>query len=106
MDLGIHEGLLRAISRSVSGWLFHCSGACSSQGNPIHNVLSVDSQGNIYAAGLEGVWVFSPNGTHLGTIQPGENAANCAWGQDGKTLYITASTSVYRIRVAIPGEKP
>jgi len=42
----------------------------------------------------------------LGTIQPGETVANCAWGQDGKMLYITASTSVYRIRVAIPGEKP
>jgi hypothetical protein len=37
---------------------------------------------------------------------PGETAANCAWGQDGKTLCITASTSAYRIRVAIPGEKP
>jgi gluconolactonase len=68
--------------------------------------MKVDSKGNIYAAGPEGVWVFSPDGKHLGTIQPGETAANCAWGDDGKTLYITATTSVYRIRVAIAGEKP
>jgi gluconolactonase len=68
--------------------------------------MKLDSQGNIYAAGPEGVWVFSPDGKHLGTIQPGETAANCNWGDDGKTLYITASTSVYRIRIAIPGEKP
>ncbi len=50
--------------------------------------------------------VFSPEGKHLGTIQPGETVANCAWGDDGKTLYITASTSVYRVRVSVPGEKP
>jgi gluconolactonase len=68
--------------------------------------MKVDSKGNVYAAGPEGVWVFSANGKHLGTIQPGETVANCAWGDDGKTLYITASTSVYRIRVAVPGEKP
>jgi len=68
--------------------------------------MKVDSKGNVYASGPEGVWVFSPDGKHLGTIQPGETAANCAWGDDGKTLYITASTSVYRIRVNIPGEKP
>ena len=42
--------------------------------------MKVDSQGNIYAAGPEGVWVFSSAGKHLGTIQPGETAANCGWG--------------------------
>src|ERR1035437_6058253 len=87
-----------------NGRIFYDLAGAKEQGIP--DGLKEDSQGNIYAAGPEGVWVFSPNGTHLGTIQPGETAANCAWGQDGKTLYITASTSVYRIRVAIPGEKP
>ncbi|HEY4089362.1 MAG TPA: SMP-30/gluconolactonase/LRE family protein [Bryobacteraceae bacterium] len=67
--------------------------------------MKVDSQGNVYAAGPEGIWVFSPDGRHIGTIQPGEVAANMAWGEDGKSLYITASTSVYRIRVSVPGEK-
>jgi gluconolactonase len=86
-----------------NGRIFYDLAGAKEQGIP--DGLKVDSQGNIYAAGPEGVWVFSPNGTHLGTIQPGETVANCGWGQDGKTLYITASTSVYRIRVAIPGEK-
>ena len=67
--------------------------------------MKVDSEGNVYAAGPEGVWVFSPDGRHIGTIQPGETAANVGWGEDGKSLYITASTSVYRIRVNVPGEK-
>jgi gluconolactonase len=68
--------------------------------------MKVDSQGNIFASGPGGTWVFSADGKHLGTIKPGETAANCAWADDGKTLYITASTSVYRIRLLVPGEKP
>jgi gluconolactonase len=84
--------------------MFYDLAGAKEQGIP--DGMKVDSQGNIYAAGPEGVWVFAPDGKHLGTIQPGETAANCAWGDDGKTLYITASTSVYRIRVSVPGEKP
>lgn len=68
--------------------------------------MKVDSQGNVYASAPEGVWVFSPDGRHIGTLQPGETAANVGWGEDGKTLYITASTSVYRIRLNVAGIKP
>ena len=69
--------------------------------------LKVDQKGNIYSAGPGGVWVFSPDGKHLGTIKPGEKVANCNWGDaDGKTLYITASTSLYRIRLSNPGIRP
>lgn len=67
--------------------------------------MKVDSLGNVYGSGPGGIWVFSPEGKHLGTINPGETAANCAWGDDGKTLYITATTSVYRVRLAVAGEK-
>jgi len=87
-----------------NGRMFYDLANAKEQGIP--DGMKVDTQGNIYAAGPEGVWVFSPEGKHLGTIQPGETAANCGWGDDGKTLYITATTSVYRIRVAVPGEKP
>jgi len=66
----------------------------------------VDVQGNLYVSGPGGVWVFSAEGKHLGTIKPGETPANCAWAEDGKTLYITARTSVYRIKLAVAGEKP
>ena len=86
-----------------NGRMFYDLAGAQEKGIP--DGMKVDAQGNVYAAGPEGVWVFSSDGKHLGTIQPGETAANCAWGDDGKTLYITASTSVYRIRVAIPGEK-
>jgi gluconolactonase len=67
--------------------------------------MKVDSQGNVYGTGPGGVWVFSADGRHLGTIKPPEIPANCNWGYGGKTLYITARTSVYRIKLAIAGEK-
>lgn len=72
-------------------------------GNP--DGMKVDSEGNVYGSGPGGVWVFSPDGKHLGTIKPPETPANCAWAEDGKTLYITARTSVYRIKLAAAGEK-
>ncbi len=67
--------------------------------------MKVDSQGNVWATGPGGVWVFSPDGKHLGTIKPPEIPANCGWAEDGKTLYMTARTSVYRIKLAVAGEK-
>ncbi len=68
--------------------------------------MKVDSAGNVYGSGPGGVWVFSPEGKHLGTIQPPETPANCAWGDDGKSLYITARTGLYRIKLSVAGEKP
>ena len=63
--------------------------------------LKVDAKGNVYTTGPAGVWVLSPDGKHLGTIQPPEIPANCGWGDDGKTLYMTAVTGVYRIKTLI-----
>jgi len=69
--------------------------------------MKVDSKGNIYSAAPGGVWIFSPDGKHIATIQVPETVGNLTWGDaDGKTLYITASTSVYRIRLNIPGVRP
>ncbi len=66
--------------------------------------IRVDKKGNIYGAGPGGVWIISPEGKHLGTIKVPEVVANVAWGdKDGKTLYITASTSLYRIKLSVPG---
>jgi len=67
--------------------------------------MKVDSLGNIYGSGPGGTWVFNADGKHLGTIKPGETPANCAWAGDGKTLYITATTGVYRIKLLVAGEK-
>ncbi|HEY6465560.1 MAG TPA: SMP-30/gluconolactonase/LRE family protein, partial [Candidatus Acidoferrales bacterium] len=69
--------------------------------------IKVDRSGNIYGAGPGGVWILSPEGKHLGTIDMPERMSNVAWGgTDGRTLYITASTSVYRITLKIPGVRP
>lgn len=65
--------------------------------------LKVDRQGNLFASGPEGIYVFAPDGTHLGTIETGVPTANCAWGDDGSTLYITANTAIYRIRLTTRG---
>ena len=68
--------------------------------------FKVDSRGNIWSSGPAGIWIFSPDGKHLGTLKTPEVPANCNWGDDGKTLYITAITSVYRIKLSVAGEKP
>jgi len=66
--------------------------------------IRVDQKGNIYGSGPGGVWIISPEGKHLGTIKVPEVVSNVAWGdKDGKTLYITASTSLYRIKLSMPG---
>lgn len=67
--------------------------------------MKVDELGNLYCTGPGGVWVFSAAGKHLGTIKPAETPANCNWGDDGRTLYMTARTGLYRIRLAVRGNK-
>jgi gluconolactonase len=62
--------------------------------------MKVDAAGNVYGSGPGGIWVFSPDGKHIGTIKPPETPANCNWGDDGKSLYITARTGLYRIKLA------
>ncbi|CAG0988846.1 partial gluconolactonase, partial [Anaerolineae bacterium] len=64
--------------------------------------MKADSSGNIYCTGPGGVWVVSPAGTYITLISTPEAPANCAWGDaDRKTLFITARSSVYRIRPGI-----
>ena len=69
--------------------------------------MKVDEQGNLYSAGPGGIWIFSAAGKHLGTIDFASPVGNLAWGgADFKTLYITASTTIYSMRVAVPGVPP
>ncbi len=66
--------------------------------------MKVDVSGNIYCTGPGGVWVLDQEGRHLGTIVTPEVPTNCAWGDDDwQSLYITAQSSVYKIRTNIPG---
>jgi len=68
--------------------------------------IKVDTAGNVFATGPGGVWVLAPDGTHLGTIRPEQAPANVAWGDDGRTLYMTARTGIYRIRLTTEGRIP
>lgn len=66
--------------------------------------LKVDAKGNVYAASPGGIRIFSPQGKHLGTIGPPELPANFTFGgTDGQTLYMTARTGLYRIRLNTAG---
>jgi gluconolactonase len=66
--------------------------------------MKLDSAGNVYCCGPGGIHVFSPEAVDLGVIQVPEYTANFAWGEaDLRALFITASTSVYKIRTVIPG---
>lgn len=68
--------------------------------------MKIDSEGNVYCTGPGGIHVYAPDATCLGVIQVPEVTANFTWGDDDlKTLYITASTSLYRTRVIVPGRK-
>jgi gluconolactonase len=69
--------------------------------------IKVDVEGHVYVSAPGGVWILSPSGTALGRIVPPEHDANFAFGDsDGKSLYLTASTGLYRIRVGIAGVRP
>jgi gluconolactonase len=69
--------------------------------------LKVDEAGNLYVCGPGGIWVLSPEGERLGLLELPESPHNLAWGgDDARTLYVTALTSVYRMRLGIPGVRP
>jgi gluconolactonase len=89
----------------AGGKLFFDATSSPASGGP--DGIKVDRKGNLYGAGPGGLWIFSPEGKHLGTLKLPENMANCNWGgADGKTLYITASSALYRIRLNIAGVRP
>lgn len=67
--------------------------------------IKVDRQGRVYCAAMGGVWVFDASGKYLGTLAVPEQPSNCNWGdEDFQSLYITARTSLYRIRLRTSGE--
>ncbi len=76
----------------------------SEPGEDCWDGIKVDQRGNVYAAGPRGVYVLSPAGKLLGLITPPEHVANMAWGEaDGQTLFMTASSGLYRIRMNVAG---
>jgi len=90
---------------SVSGGrvLFDMTPLHGPQSPGLPDGLKVDQQGHIFATGPGGVLVFTPDGTHLGTLRTGVPTANCGFGDDGSTLYITANDMLCRIRLTTRG---
>ena len=98
---------IRAFNVENDGTLIHnriYSHMCTPGVSGDPDGMKVNQAGHLFATGPGGVWVFEPDGTHLGTIVIPEQPANCAWGDvDWQSLYVTARQSVYQIRVEIPG---
>jgi gluconolactonase len=65
--------------------------------------IKVDQQGNLFTTGPGGIHVLAPDGSHLGRISLPMPAANLAWGDDGGTLYLTASNYLCRVRTKTKG---
>ena len=75
--------------------------SCADPGVP--DGLKVDQESNVYTTNALGIWVHDPGGKFLGLISVPEVPANCAWGEDDQTLFITARTSVYTVQMHVPG---
>jgi gluconolactonase len=79
----------------------------SARGEDAIDGVKVDQQGNVYVSGPGGLWIFSPAGTHLGTILLPRHPHNFAWGDaDGKTLYLCARSALYRMPLNVAGVRP
>jgi gluconolactonase len=89
----------------ANGKLFVDMNPMKGAGNP--DGMKFDVKGNLYSIGPGGISVFSPDGKHLGTIVPPENAPGFTFGApDGKALYMAASSKLARIRLNIAGSRP
>ena len=69
--------------------------------------MRVDARGNVYCTGPGGVWVWDPDGNHLGTVMLPESTANFNWGDaDYRTIYFSSRTSIYRLKTKAKGFVP
>jgi len=87
----------------TNGRVFHDATPWLKDYKGLPDGMAVDKLGNLFATGPGGVNVFSPDGTFLGRVNPGEATANCTFGDDGSTLYITADMYLCRIRTNTKG---
>ncbi len=103
--------------RNIRVYDFHRDGTVSNgrifgeepggKGDGVPDGIKVDGKGNLYVTGPGGIWIWDSQGRHLGTIMMPEQPANLAWGgPQGSTLYITATTSVYKLETSAKGFIP
>jgi gluconolactonase len=89
----------------TSGRIFGAEPGAKDDGVP--DGIKVDKNGNLFVTGPKGIWVWDAKSNHLGTIEMPEQPANLTWGdKDYSTLYITATTSVYRLETKTQGFIP
>jgi gluconolactonase len=106
-DSNRHRKLIKAYDVEVNGMLDLGSERlfCDMRGDDRPGApdgMKVDVEGNVYCTGPGGIWVITPEGEHIGTIQT--RAVNMAWGgADWTTLFFTGPTTLHRIRLNIPG---
>jgi len=86
-----------------AGRVIHHAGALAKGRPGVSDGMKVDKSGNIFGAGPGGIYVIAPDGALLGRFDFGVATGNCAWGEDGSTLFVTSNTAVYRIRLATTG---
>jgi gluconolactonase len=99
----IHEIELDGHGRMVRRRIFADMSSDETDGVP--DGMKVDVEGRVYCTGPGGTWVFAPDGARLGIIRTPEVPANLAFGgPDLRTLFFTARTSVYTLRVKVPGQ--
>lgn len=102
------RGHIRVFDHDPDGTLSNDSvwAETTGEGEGAPDGMKIDSAENLYCTGPGGIHVFAPDATCLGVILMPERTANFTWGsEDMRELYITASTSLYRIRVRVPGLK-
>jgi gluconolactonase len=102
--------------RNIRVYNFHPDGSVSNgrifgteiaPGKGVPDGMRLDDKGNLYVTGPEGIWVWDAQGEHLGTIVLPEQPANLAWGEpDYRTLYFTATKSVYKLQTLAHGAVP
>jgi gluconolactonase len=100
------RGHIRAFDVGADGLL--AGGAVwaevTGSGNGAPDGMKLDRDGNLYCCGPGGLHVLSPNARSLGVIQTPEVVANFTWGDDDfRSIFLTASTSLYRVRTKTPG---
>jgi gluconolactonase len=84
--------------------VFYDGSAWASEGPGVPDSLKVDARGNVWAAAPKGVYVFAPDGMLLGGIETGVATGNCAFGEDGATLFVAANHAIGRIRTTTRGQ--
>jgi gluconolactonase len=106
------QSLIRVFDVSADGSLSNArifaSGIRSSLEQGVPDGMKCDQRGNVWVTGPGGVWVYAPSGDLIGKVRAPESVANLAWGgADFRTLFLTATHSVYRIETKVgPRREP